>query len=95
MAVAVGAARRAAFEALVAAEERVGRARAELTDAEADAVVLRRKLRLEVGKQWADLDFADDGPPQGDPSTVYRPTNIFGSYSDRVTVGPCAGSIIA
>ena len=63
MALSPRAARRAALDALVAAEQRVGRLRAELAEAEAEAGVLRRKLRVEVGRQWAHLDDAvhDEG----------------------------------
>ena len=54
-------AERAAYEALVAAELRAARCRAELADAEAEVAVLKRKLSAEKARKWGHLPDLPDG----------------------------------
>ena len=55
--------RQAAMEALLAAEQRAGRYRGLLAEAEAEVAVLRRKLRSIIGREWGmpDAPRAADG----------------------------------
>ena len=54
------------LEALIKAEQRSAALRAQLADSDAEVAVLRRKLRIEVGRAWANYpDSPDEGvvPP--------------------------------
>ena len=63
-------ARRLALAALVAAEQRAGKLRAELREAEAEVQVLARKLKKRVSQDWEHLPESPDGADSADAAAA-------------------------